>query len=183
MTRRLLPLRHLLPLLLLALVVAPDASAQFKWRDANGRMVYSDQPPPTSIPPDAVLQAPGLRPAAERQGATGDAAKATGAVAGSTPAAPASSAAATSAADRELEFRKRRMERAESERKSGEEAAKARRVAASCEETRAELRTLESGMRISRVNERGEREFIDDEQRAARLDAARKSSREHCTKS
>jgi hypothetical protein len=175
MTRRLLPLRHLLPLLLLALVVAPDVSAQFKWRDANGRMVYSDQPPPTSIPPDAVLQAPGLRPAAERPGATGEAAKATGAASGS-PTAGA-------AADRELEFRKRRIERAETERKSGEEAAKARQVAAACEETRAELRALESGVRISRINERGEREFIDDAQRAARADAARKSSREHCTKS
>ena len=175
MTRRLLPLRHLLPLLLMALVVAPDVCAQFKWRDANGRMVYSDQPPPTSIPSDAVLQAPGLRPAAERPGTTGDAAKATGATAGSP--------SATSTADRELEFRKRRVERAETERKSADEAAKARQVAAACEETRAELRTLESGMRMSRVNERGEREFIDDAQRAARLDAARKSSREHCTKS
>jgi hypothetical protein len=61
MTRRHLPLRHLLPLILVALVVAPDASAQYKWRDENGRLVYSDQPPPTSIPHDAVLQAPGLR--------------------------------------------------------------------------------------------------------------------------
>jgi hypothetical protein len=174
MTRRFLPFRHLLPLLIVALVVAPDASAQFKWRDANGRMVYSDQPPPNSIPLNAVLQAPGLRPAAERPGETGDAAKAPGAAAGSP--------AATSAADRELEFRKRRTERAETERKSAEDAAKARQAAAACDETRAEQRTLESGMRISRVNERGEREFIDDEQRAARLDAARKSSREHCTK-
>ena len=175
MTRRLLPLRHLMPLLLVALLVAPNASAQFKWRDANGRMVYSDQPPPTSIPPDAVLQAPGLRSAAERPGATGEAAKASGAAAGSPTA--------TSTADRELEFRKRRIERAETERKSADEAAKARQATAACEETRADVRALESGMRMSRVNERGEREFIDDEQRAARLDAARKSSREHCTKS
>jgi hypothetical protein len=139
-------------------------------------MVYSDQPPPTSIPPDAVLQAPGLRASAERSsGTAGDAAKAPGAGTGS--------AAAVSSADRELEFRKRRMERAETERKAAEETAKTRQAAAACEETRAELRTLESGMRVSRVNERGEREFIDDEQRAARIEAARKTSREHCTKS
>ncbi len=176
MTRRLLPLRYLLPLLLVALVVAPDASAQYKWRDANGRMVYSDQPPPTSIPKDAILQAPGLRPAAERpSGTTGEAAKAPGTGAGS--------AVATSAADRELEFRKRRMERAETERKAAEETAKAKQAATACEETRAELRTLESGMRVSRVNERGEREFIDEDQRSARIEAARKTSREHCTKS
>jgi hypothetical protein len=176
MTRRLLPLRHLLPLILVALVVAPDASAQYKWRDENGRLVYSDQPPPTSIPQDAVLQAPGLRPPAERSsGTTADGAKTSGAGPGS--------AAVTSAADRELEFRKRRNERVASERKAAEESAKARQASAACEETRAELRTLESGVRVSHVNERGEREFIDDEQRATRIEAARKSSREHCTKS
>ena len=176
MTRRLLPLRHLLPLILVALVVTPDASAQYKWRDENGRLVYSDQPPPTSIPQDAVLQAPGLRPSAERSsGTTGDGAK--------TPGAGTGSAGVTTAADRELEFRRRRMERAESERKAAEETVKARQAATDCEETRTELRTLESGMRVSRINERGEREFIDDAQRAARIEAARKTSREHCTKS
>ena len=175
MMRRHLPLRHLLPLLLLALTAAPDASAQYKWRDANGRLVYSDMPPPTSIAPDAVLQAPGLRAPADRSGTGAEAAKA--------PAGAAGSPAAASVADRELEFRKRRMERAESERKAAEEAGKARQLAAACEETRAELRTLESGMRMSRVNERGEREFIDDAQRAARMEAARKTSREQCTKS
>ncbi|MFN7645529.1 MAG: DUF4124 domain-containing protein [Burkholderiales bacterium] len=175
MMRRLLPLRHLL-LILVALVVAPDASAQYKWRDENGRLVYSDQPPPTSIPQDAVLQAPGLRPSAERSpGTTGDGAKTSGAGTGS--------AGVTSAADRELEFRKRRMERTESERKAAEETAKIRQAATACEETRAALRTLESGMRLSRVNESGEREVLDDAQRAARIEAARKTSRELCTKS
>jgi hypothetical protein len=35
-------------------------------------------------------------------------------------------------------------------------------------------------MRVARVNERGEREFIDDTTRASQLEAARKSVREFC---
>jgi hypothetical protein len=167
-----MPSRHLLLLLLLAIALAPVAHAQYKWRDANGRIVYSDLPPPTSVAPDAVLKAPGLRPPPERPGIA--------AAAGGTASAPA---AATSTADRELEFRKRRLERAEAERKAAGDAAKARQVAAACEETRNELRTLESGMRMSRLNERGEREFVDDEQRAARLESAKKTAREHCATS
>ncbi|RPH45423.1 MAG: DUF4124 domain-containing protein [Burkholderiales bacterium] len=170
-----MPLRHLLPLLLLAITVAPHAHAQYKWRDADGRIVYSDLPPPTSISPDAVLKGPGLRAPSERAGASP--------TAGASPGAAPSAPAATSAADRELEFRKRRLERAEAERKAAGDAAKAKQLAAACEETRNELRTLESGMRMSRVNERGEREFIDDTQRAQRLESARKTAREHCASS
>jgi hypothetical protein len=167
-----MPSRHLLILLLMAIALAPVAHAQYKWRDANGRIVYSDLPPPATVAPDALLKAPGLRPPSERNGIP--------AAAGGAVSAPA---AATSTADRELEFRKRRLERAESERKAAGDAAKARQVAAACEETRNELRTLESGMRMSRLNERGEREFVDDEQRAARLESAKKASREHCAAS
>lgn len=174
-------LRHLLPLILLALAVTPNVFAQFKWRDANGRIVYSDMPPPTSVAPDAVLQAPGQR-APSSKADTGQASGATAAT-GAASSTSSSPAAATSVADRELEFRKRRLEKAEAERKAAGEAAKARQVAAACEDTRSELRALESGMRMSRVNERGEREVIDEDQRAARLDATRRTAREHCASS
>jgi hypothetical protein len=176
-----MPLRHLLPLMILALAVTPNAFAQFKWRDENGRIVYSDMPPPTSVAPDAVLQAPGQR-APSPKAATGQAAG-TAAATGTAASAAASPAAAASVADRELEFRKRRLEKAEAERKAAGDAAKAKQVAAACEDARSELRALESGVRMSRVNERGEREVIDEDQRAARLDATRRTAREHCASS
>ncbi|MCX7201772.1 MAG: DUF4124 domain-containing protein, partial [Burkholderiales bacterium] len=43
--------RHLLLTFLVVLAAAPLAHAQYKWRDANGRMVYSDMPPPASVRP------------------------------------------------------------------------------------------------------------------------------------
>lgn len=167
--------RHLLPLLLVALAAAPLAHAQYKWKDANGRMVYSDMPPPTSVAPSAVLQAPARPTPATDSGGSGATAKAAPA-----PAPAAAAAPVQSAADRELEFRKRRLEKAEAERKAAEEATRTKQTAAVCEDTRAFLRTLESGSRVAMTNAAGEREFIDDAQRTARIDQARESLRKHC---
>ncbi|MFN9775739.1 MAG: DUF4124 domain-containing protein, partial [Burkholderiales bacterium] len=94
--------RHLLPLLLVALAAAPHASAQYQWRDANGRMVYSDMPPPASVPPSAVQRAPARQTPAGTSGGSGATASA--------PAAPAAAPAAA-AADAGRAVRKRRMER------------------------------------------------------------------------
>jgi hypothetical protein len=164
-----------------ALAAAPDASAQYQWRDANGRMVYSDMPPPASVPPSAVQRAPARQTPAVAPGGSGATASAPSTNAST--ATPASTAAATPAptlADREMEFRKRRLERAEAERKAADAQAQAQRLAAACEDSRAQVRTLESGMRVARVNERGEREIVDDATRASQLEAARRSVREHC---
>ena len=49
-----------------------------------------------------------------------------------------------------------------------------------CEAMRAETRTLESGMRLARVNARGEQEVVSEEERAARLNALRKDLQAHC---
>jgi hypothetical protein len=168
--------RHLLPLLLLALAAAPDASAQFKWRDANGRMVYSDMPPPASVAPSSVVDAPARPTSGDGPGGSG--ATASAPAAASPQRGPGT--APTGAADRELEFRKRRLEKAESERKAADAAAKAQRRAGVCEDSRSALRTLESGARIARVNERGEQEYLDDAQRARRIEAARETAREAC---
>jgi hypothetical protein len=169
--------RHLLPLLLAALAAAPNASAQYQWRDANGRMVYSDMPPPASVPPSAVQRAPARQAPAVAPGGSG-------ATASDTPAPTASAAPAAapeqSAAEREMAVRKRRLERAEAERKAAETQAAARRSAALCEDARSRARTLESGLRVARVNDRGEREVLDEDARATQVESARRAVREHC---
>jgi hypothetical protein len=174
--------RHLLPLLVLALVATTDASAQYQWRDAEGRMVFSDLPPPPSVAPAAVLKAPvRVAPPETTPGAAVSSnASSAPAVSSASAAPPSASAAPPSAADREMEFRKRRLERAEAEKKAAEAEARSQRAQQACTETRGEIRNLESGARISRMNERGEREFLDDAQRAARLESARKSMQDAC---
>jgi hypothetical protein len=176
---------------LLALAVALPASAQFKWRDANGRVVYSDQPPPPSVPPSAFLRGPGAGPGPSDaaaaapargvapRGARGDA-PAEASTEASADERTAGRAAPLTAADREFEFRKRRLERAEADKKAAEAQARAQRDAAACEESRGEVRTLESGMRVASVDARGERVVSDEADRSRRLESARRAVREFC---
>jgi hypothetical protein len=160
---------------LAAVLVSAPAWAQYQWREANGRMVYSDLPPPASVAPSAVLRTPTRTTDAQAATAT-EVPRDGGAPAANTKAA----SAAPSLNDRELDYRKRRLERADAERKAAETAAQAKRQAAACDDARAEIRALESGQRIARVDERGERQILDDTQRASRLDAARQSVQENC---
>ena len=93
---------------------------------------------------------------------------------------PAATSGAPSTADREMAYRKRRLEREQGERKNEENQARERQVAAACEDARAEVRTMSSGERIMRIDERGERVVLDDAVRGERLQAARRAVSEHC---
>lgn len=167
-----------LPLLL----ASHPAMAQYQWRDANGRMVFSDQPPPPSIDPSRIIRRDPVRqtpPAADSSGVprTPD-----GTSAGvSATARPASGASAPeSFADRQLDAKRKAQEKADAERKKKEQAEQEAKVARACEDMRSEVRTLETGMRVTRVNAQGEREFLSDEDRNKRIDTVRRDMREHC---
>jgi hypothetical protein len=60
-------------------------------------------------------------------------------------------AAPQTLAERDAAFRKRQQERAEAERKAAEQAQRNAKLAQVCDDRRTDLRTLESGARISRV--------------------------------
>jgi hypothetical protein len=181
--------RHLLPILLLALAASPVAHAQYKWRDSNGRMVYSDLPPPASVAPSAVLWSPARPALAGPPGGSGAPATPQAAAPDSASAAapsglPASEGAASaSMADRELEFRKRRLDRAAAQEKAEQAQVRETQRASNCESAQASLRQLESGMRISRVNRDGQPEVLDDAQREASKVQARQAVKQHCSAS
>ncbi len=166
-------------LAVIALIVASTASwaSTWQWRDAQGRMVYSDRPPPTDVRPAQIVRAPST---AER-----GAPSTTSARASSSPTKDASEGEATAKVtasgakapktwvEREREFREREAEReaqAAKAREDGEQAAAAKRA---CEDAQREIRTLESGLRVVSVNARGEAETLDDAQRTQRLTKAR----------
>jgi hypothetical protein len=181
--------RHLLPILMLALAASPVAHAQYKWRDSNGRMVYSDLPPPASVAPSAVLWSPARPALAGPPGGSGAPATPQAAAPDSASAAapsglPASEGAASaSMADRELEFRKRRLDRAAAQEKAEQAQVRETQRAGNCENAQASLRQLESGMRISRVNRDGQPEVLDDAQREASKVQARQPVKQHCSAS
>lgn len=139
---------------LVGLTLALPASAQWKWRDSHGQTQYSDLPPPPGVSEKDILQ----RPAAGRRAAT-------------LPAAPASAAplAAARASDPVLEAKRKQAEQEAAAKKKAEEDKIAAARAENCARARAQMRTLDSGIRIARVNDKGEREIIDDTARAAEV--------------
>jgi hypothetical protein len=142
-------------LALAAAALALPSAAQWKWRDAQGRVQYSDRPPPNDVRDRDILTRPAAVPAAQR------------------PATPASAAAGTPAgsasaptSDPTLEARKRQAESVQDQAKRDEEARVARQKIENCARAKEYARTVESGQRIARTNDKGEREFLDDAQRA-----------------
>lgn len=143
-----------LALLLALAATALPAKAQWKWKDKSGQITASDLPPPRDIPEKDILQRPDpnlrLRQAA---------------------AAPAASAAATAAplrpaGDKDLEARKRAGEQEQSAKARADEERLAQQRAENCRRARSHVAALESGQRIARTNDKGEREILDDKGRA-----------------
>jgi len=169
------------PLILAALAVAfvagtfaAGASAQWAWKDESGRLVYSNIPPPPGIKASQIVRQPGPSSQGPRATAPAEVESEKAAAAPAPPNAP------KTYAERDAEFRKRQQERAENERKAQEDQQKAAQKAVECERSRGYLRALEDGVRITRTDAAGNREYLDDAQRAAEMDRIRKAIRELC---
>ncbi len=165
------PWRRFSGLALAALAIAAmsmPAQAQWKWRDARGQITVSDTPPPRDIPAKDILQQPD---AAARKLASVAPASAAPASAASAPTA--SAAGAKTAVDPALEERKRRIEQEKATAAKAEEQKAAAARQDNCRRAREHLATLDSGLRMARVNAAGERIVLDDETRAMEAQRAR----------
>lgn len=147
------------------------ALAQWAWRDAAGRMVYSDLPPPKTVPDKDVVRRPAAAPRnLELPEATASAAK---------PAPPAQ-ARPPSTSDREIAARVQQQKLAEAQQKAADEEAQQAKLAENCERLRAYQRALEGGFRVARVNANGQQEVLDDTARAAERERTRSEIEQHC---
>src|SRR5215212_6396830 len=145
---------------LLALAFAAAASAQaYKWVDKDGKVRYGDTPPP-GVKATPLRGAP-TPPAAPAPSA--DAKKDAGAKKDEKPLSP------------EAAFRKRQQEKQEAEQKAQKEAADAAKKRENCDNAQLNLRTLESGQRVTTANAAGERVYLEDDQRAQATQRARAS--------
>jgi hypothetical protein len=157
----------------LALLAALPADAQWKWRDKDGRITVSDRPPPREVPEKDILGRPNT--AAQRaQSAAAAAAPPTSTAA----AAPAS--APMTALEREVQARRRAAEEERAAKAKAEEERNAARRAENCRQARNHLAALESGQRIARANDKGEREVLDDAGRAQETQRAREVIASDC---
>lgn len=145
-------------LLLVALGLGLPAAAQWKWRDQNDKLVFSDRPPPADVPETRILQ----RPGAARAPAAAPATAAAPAASTATPAAPK-----LPSQDKELQERRQQAEAEEAAKQAAQQKAQAKALAENCTRARQAKTTYDSGVRIARTDAKGEREFVDDATRAA----------------
>ncbi len=143
-------------ILVLACALAASTAAfgqLYKWVDKDGKVTYSDQPPPAQQSKQLNLS-------------TGQ------------PSAPV-----RSAVDKDKEIEKGRTEAREKAKVAAEKERKAEVDEQNCKSARAYLKTVESGVRVSTVDDKGDQVILDDEQIAAERVKAQKAVAEACKSS
>ena len=138
------------------LATATVAAQVYKWVDKDGKVQYSDTPPPAS--------------------ATKTEAKKID----TSPAAAAVAAPTKSLQDRVKESDKRKADIAEKAKKTDADEKTAEINATNCTNARSAVRELETGRPMVRTTEAGTREYLSDEARQADLANARKSVADFC---
>ena len=132
----------------LALLVPAAQAQMYKCVDANGRVQYSDKPQPGCKGGQVDIQ-----PIPPLSGQV------------ASPPAPSSTA------QQDADFKRRQMERERQD--SFEKSAQAER----CQRVRQEIAWLSAGTRVSRITDSGERIYMDDAARDARLSQLRQQVR------
>lgn len=151
--------------------------AQYQWIDANGRKVFSDQPPPASVPAKKIVQQPGkTAPVATSSNADTDAsAKADTAASPPAPAAPKAKAV-----DKDLEAKKKQADDELAAKQKTELEAQTKAKVENCARAKSAQTSLSSGYRINQINAKGEREVMDDAMKAAELKRVKSIIAEDC---
>ncbi|MCB1937946.1 MAG: DUF4124 domain-containing protein [Rhodocyclaceae bacterium] len=152
---------------LVALAIVPTmayAAQVYEWRDASGKRYFSDKPPAgvDARPIGINTRSPRANtpPAGGAMQKTEDAPK--------------------TWAEKNDDFSKRRAEQQADSAKAREEAEQENRRKAACESARNQLKVLESGVRVQRLNERGERVVLDDAGRNEEMARARDNIKHAC---
>jgi membrane-bound lytic murein transglycosylase len=161
MQRHLNNMNWLLPALVgsIWLLAAPAAAQTYKWTDADGKVHYSDQPPPANIKETVTV-----KPRKQAAPATKDA-----------PAAKAKDYV-----EQEAAFKKRQVETAEreaAEKKATEDSAEKKR---NCDQVRTQLKSMQAGGRVVQANAQGEREYMSDAQIAQEIERLKKAEANLC---
>ncbi len=155
---------------------APSAAfAQYQWLDDNGRMVFSDRPPPASVTPNKVKAVP-LKVVSKMPEKAPEADSKSPALAAQVVGA----AAPKSLADKDLEAKKRNQDLDEAAKKQKADAERQAKLATACADATTNIKTLESGMRVARVGKNGEREFMSDDDKTKRVADLKKEFADNC---
>ncbi len=145
---------------LLALLSLTVGAQVYRWVDKDGKVQYSDQPPP---------------PGAGKAEATRITSSTPSSGSGGTPAPPAKGAPGKDAGDKA----KAKAE-PDNAAKAEADAQKKRETAEFCDNARGEVRQLQNGNRLSVTSPDGEVRFIEDDERASRIARLQKQIADTC---
>ncbi len=167
--------------LLLVLLAMPLHAQMYKWTDANGKVQYTDKPPPPGAKSETVknrsssVSGPAEAPAA----AKGAAAKAD-AKSDAKSGAPAKAAGPLTTAEQEQAFRKRKLEEEDAQKKAQEKLAQDKQKQDNCAAATGSVISMEAGGRQARVDAKGERYFLNESQVQAEIAKARQQVSSFC---
>jgi hypothetical protein len=135
-------------------LAAPALAATYKWTDANGRVVYSDQPPPGNVKVEAIAG----------------------------PPPPANPNAVKELAVKEAEIKQKKMARAEEDAKAAKTRVEADKKREQCDKVRNQIALMQSNVNIVyRTNANGEQMIMDDAARRNEREQLEAWSRENCS--
>lgn len=141
--------------LLMLFIVSPACLAQiYSWRDAEGKIHYSDQAPADVANTRKVAPIPA-------------------------PAETTDQATRKLAKDA-IDFRKRQAAAAEAEAKADKAQVEAAERQENCKQAKSYLQSLESGARVARSDDKGERYYLDDQGRVQETATAKRAVASWC---
>ena len=147
----------------LTCLIATSALAQWQWIDKEGRKVFSDRPPPSEVLDTNILKRPSARTVTTQPPLTTDDPSRAPAVK-KTIDSPQ-----LSGVDKELLAKKKQADDAEAAKKKAEEEKLLKARVENCARAKQAKATFDSGVRLSRINEKGERDIMDDAARASEM--------------
>lgn len=148
-----------------ACLLSMAASAQWQWTDKDGRKVFSDRAPPADILEKNILKRPGGR-SPTASAANASAVTVAGVAAAASATQGSASAPKLSGLDKDLIEKKKKAEEADAAKRKAEEEQVAKAKIENCARAKQAKASFDSGVRIGRTNEKGEREVMDDVARA-----------------
>jgi Skp family chaperone for outer membrane proteins len=162
--------------LLLVLMALGAASMQshaeiYKWKDKDGKTRYSDTPPPSNIKQEAIGSKKAVQPTGQAPLAPVESAQETPVKLKDNVPPPNTEDAAAQKRQRDAEMDKKNKQEKELE---------AKRKAENCSGAKANLETYTQGGRVYKMNERGEREYMDEKDFKAGKEKAQQEISENC---
>lgn len=169
-----------LPALLVCMLTAVPAWAQWQWLDANGKKVFSDLAPPPDVPEKNILKQPGV--SAVRKASSADAAKPGATPATSVEANPKAPDPAAARKQAELEAKKKQAEDAEKAKEKADAQRAAAAKADNCQRAQTALAALSTGTPMRTMNAQGERVFMDENTRQSEKQRLQSAVQQNCTR-